>query len=99
MSASKKRREEIEKRERERECVYLTFDSMTVVLNLFKVATPILRGKNWRHIKNIQTTIKLQFLCEQVLNYMYQMLIVKDVNYLVTHRKKLATPWLRTTAL
>ncbi len=36
---------------------------------------------------------------------MYQMLIVKDWNYLTTHLKKLAThkcvatPWLRTTAL
>ncbi len=44
-------------------------------------------------------------LCEQVLNYMYQMLIFKDWNYLATHRKKLAThkcvatPWLRTTDL
>ncbi len=36
---------------------------------------------------------------------MYQMIIVKDVNYLETHQKKLATykspatPWLRTTVL
>jgi hypothetical protein len=36
---------------------------------------------------------------------MYLMLIVKDVNYLATHQKKLAThkcvatPWLRTTGI
>ncbi len=48
-----------------------------------------------------QTTV----LWKQVLNYMYQMLIVKDWNYMATHQKKLAThlcgatPWLRTTAL
>ncbi len=40
-----------------------------------------------------------------MLNYMNQMLIVKDWNYLATHLKKLvrqkcvATPWLRATGL
>ncbi len=69
------------------------------------MATHTLRRKNWRHIKNILTTIKLLFLCKQVLNYMYQMLMVEDWNYLTTQQKKpvthkcVATPWLRTTAL
>ncbi len=37
----------------------LTYRS--VVPNLFRVVTHILKKKNWRHIQNIQTTIKLLF--------------------------------------
>ncbi len=67
----------------------------------FRWRHTFLRKKNWRHIKNVQTTV----LYRQVANYIYQKLEVKVLNYLATHQEKLAThkcvatPWLRTTAL
>jgi hypothetical protein len=79
--------------------------SSIVVLNLFKVVTHILRGKKLATHLGYPTYKKTTVLCKQVPNYMNQMLIAKDENYLATNLKKLAkhkclaTPWLSTCGL
>ncbi len=77
---------------------------MPVVLNLFLVATHILRTKDWRPFKFIKT-IEIWPNCTFLDNFLYKKMKPKVWSYMATQPKKLAThlcvatQWLRTTGV